>query len=229
MASPNANQTSRKRGRRAGISREMVLRAALEIAESEGAEPISLNAVARRLHVTPMAIYSYFANRDELLQALAAALLDGLVISLPPDTSPIRTVEIWAYTIRDHFLKHPQLISMLIWEGGHTSVAWLNQSTVLVEALGALGLEGAELGQTLLWIWSVVMGAIHTELFDLHSPIGMQDWEIDNLSPVMKRTVQYMRQSASAPDHHGRFFSFQLARLIDALEQQLQRARPSPQ
>jgi len=208
----------RKRGRRAGISRESVLQAALDVAANDPAGPVSLNAVARALRVSPMAIYSYFASRDDLLQALTAALLDGLVIAVPEHATPARKIEIWAHAFRDYFLERPQLITMLSWDNGHTSIAWINQSKILMEALESMGLDGPELGETLLWIWSVVMGAIHAELLDKQSPRGMQDWEFEDLDPTMQRGVRFIREAMAAPDHHARLFNFQIARLTDAIE-----------
>jgi AcrR family transcriptional regulator len=208
----------RKRGRRAGISRETVLQAALDVAAKNPAGPVSLNAVARALHVTPMAIYTYFASRDELMQALTAALLDGLVIDVPDDATPVRKIEVWADSFREYFIERPQLITMLSWDNGHTSIAWINQSKILMEALESLGLEGAELGETLLWIWSVVMGAIYAELLYKQSPYGVQDWEFENLDPAMRRGVLFIREVVEAPNHHAHCFKFQVARLTDAIE-----------
>jgi AcrR family transcriptional regulator len=218
-ASSSPDETApRKRGRRAGISREAVLQAALDVAANDPAGPVSLNAVARALRVSPMAIYTYFTSRDDLMQALTAALLDGLVIAAPEDATPVRKIEIWAHTFRDYFLERPTLITMLSWDNGHTSIAWVNQSKILMEALETMGLDGPQLGETMLWIWSVVMGAIYAELLDKQSPSGMQEWEFENLDPVMQRGVRFIREVVETPDHHARFFKFQIARLTDAIE-----------
>lgn len=54
------------------INREEVLSAALHLLEEGGAAPLSLRAVAARLHVTPNALYWHYPDREALLTALAA-------------------------------------------------------------------------------------------------------------------------------------------------------------
>jgi AcrR family transcriptional regulator len=58
-------------GRAAQIGRAAILAAALEIADEHGLEAVTMHAVARSLHVTPMALYRHVSSK--------AALLDGLV------------------------------------------------------------------------------------------------------------------------------------------------------
>jgi AcrR family transcriptional regulator len=57
--------------RRAGLSRERVLRAAVELADESGIESVTMRALARRLGVEAMALYNHVANKE--------ALLDGMV------------------------------------------------------------------------------------------------------------------------------------------------------
>lgn len=50
--------------------RERVLDAAVSILQDEGAGGLSIRAIAERVGVSHMALYSYFENRDELFSAL---------------------------------------------------------------------------------------------------------------------------------------------------------------
>lgn len=50
--------------------RERILVAACDLLESHGPEEVSIRAVTARLGVSPMAFYSYFTSRDELLNTL---------------------------------------------------------------------------------------------------------------------------------------------------------------
>ena len=56
-----------------GDLRRALIDAALEILEEEGADKLSLRAIARRVGVSQTAPYSHFANRDQLLGSVAAA------------------------------------------------------------------------------------------------------------------------------------------------------------
>src|SRR5260370_25800535 len=62
-------------GRPAQISRDAVLRASLAIADSAGLDAVTMQAVARRLGVTPMALYRHVAGKTHLLDALGEGLL----------------------------------------------------------------------------------------------------------------------------------------------------------
>ena len=85
-----------RRGRPPRLSRDAILMAALDMLEREPGLAFSLNGLARALKVTPMALYTYFGSRDDLLQALTERLLSGrstsdmliALRSLWPKTSP---------------------------------------------------------------------------------------------------------------------------------------------
>lgn len=215
---PENELASRKRGRRAAFSRDAVVRAGLEVAAGLDGGNLSLTSVARSLKVTPMAIYTYFASKDELLQAMSAALLESFTIEIPKRSGPIEKVEIWAYAMRAHFQKHPPLIGMLSWDS-HASVAWMNQSKVLFEALRELGLDGQQVAETTLWAWNAIMGAILAELMHKQTPPRMTDAEFAELDPAIRANVQLIRDFVKASDYYDRFFTFHIGRLKDAIAQ----------
>jgi AcrR family transcriptional regulator len=55
-----------------GLSRERILEAALEIADAEGIDALSMRRLAQELDVWPMSVYRYFQDKDALLDAMAA-------------------------------------------------------------------------------------------------------------------------------------------------------------
>ena len=57
----------------AKLSRSTIIQAALKMVEEDAAEPPSLRAIARRLHVATNALYNYFPDRSELNAAIAVA------------------------------------------------------------------------------------------------------------------------------------------------------------
>src|SRR3954453_9722752 len=70
--------TKMARTERNRLSRELVLGAATEIARDEGLDALSMRRLAQRLDVWPMSIYTYFRDKDELLDALADGAVDSL-------------------------------------------------------------------------------------------------------------------------------------------------------
>jgi AcrR family transcriptional regulator len=62
-------------GRAPQISREAVLDAALRLADEQGLDAVTMHAVARRLQVTPMALYRHVDDKNALLDGLVEVLL----------------------------------------------------------------------------------------------------------------------------------------------------------
>lgn len=81
MSAAGRATTEHRRERRARerkLARAAILDAARRVAEREGAANLSLRAVAAEAGFAPAALYGYFANKSELLIALAAEDLSGL-------------------------------------------------------------------------------------------------------------------------------------------------------
>jgi AcrR family transcriptional regulator len=69
--------------RATGLSRERILRVAHELIEQEGMGALSMRRLAQELDVWPMSVYRYFQDKDELLDALAAAAAEAIPIPSP--------------------------------------------------------------------------------------------------------------------------------------------------
>ena len=61
--------------RPAGLSRSLIVRAALSEGRTRGLQNISLRRVANALSVTPMALYRYVESREDLLSGVSDLLL----------------------------------------------------------------------------------------------------------------------------------------------------------
>ena len=65
---PQATSTTRTQ-----LSPERILDAALEVVEGEGLDALSMRRLAEELDVWPMAVYRYFRDKEELLEAIVDA------------------------------------------------------------------------------------------------------------------------------------------------------------
>ena len=54
------------------LSKERILQTALDIADEEGLDALSMRRLAQALDVWPMSVYRYFQDKDALLDAMAA-------------------------------------------------------------------------------------------------------------------------------------------------------------
>ena len=71
MARRAANQPT-------GLSHKRILEVALAIAQEEGVEALSMRRLAHELDVWPMSVYRYFQDKDALLDAMAAEVIDAV-------------------------------------------------------------------------------------------------------------------------------------------------------
>ncbi|HEV7147251.1 MAG TPA: TetR/AcrR family transcriptional regulator [Pedococcus sp.] len=56
--------------KRPALSRQRVLEGAMRVADSGGLDSLTIRSLAQQLHVAPMAIYHYVANKDEILDGV---------------------------------------------------------------------------------------------------------------------------------------------------------------
>ena len=67
----------------ASLDLEAVVDAAVSLADDAGLDAVSIRRVAARLDVTPMALYRYVESKDDLLDAMAERMYEGLTLPDP--------------------------------------------------------------------------------------------------------------------------------------------------
>jgi AcrR family transcriptional regulator len=71
-------------GRRAALTREQVLVAALEIIDEDGVEALTMRRLGQALDRNPMGIYRHAADKDALLDGVVEHVLSALVVTRKP-------------------------------------------------------------------------------------------------------------------------------------------------
>ena len=72
--------------RESPLSREVVVEVAVRLAREEGLDGVTMRSVAAELDVTPMALYYYVKNKDELVALIAAEVTsEGIALELGED------------------------------------------------------------------------------------------------------------------------------------------------
>jgi AcrR family transcriptional regulator len=136
-----AARRARGRPARAALSREAILRAALDVTDREGLEGLTLRKIAAELGASPMGVYRYFRNKAEILGELV-----DLVIGLYDVTHQIDDPDgAWEPWVRETFcamrralLAHPAIIPLL----GAAAVEGDNALVVMEEVLAVLRAAG---------------------------------------------------------------------------------------
>ena len=94
------------------LSRRTVLDATLALATEEGLSAVTMRAVARRLNVTPMALYRHVDGKQGLLDGLVERLLEE--IQLPePDLDWRQQLHDLGVSMRATACRHPDLFVLL--------------------------------------------------------------------------------------------------------------------
>ncbi|WP_329485157.1 TetR/AcrR family transcriptional regulator C-terminal domain-containing protein [Kitasatospora sp. NBC_01246] len=127
-------------GRRVGLTRDRVLRTALEAAGREGVEKLSMRRLGAELGVEAMTLYHYVPNKAALLDGLVELVLSAVRPSFegPADQWPQRLRE-FAVALRAELLLHPGVIALVATRPVRSSAA-LRAAEDAAAALGRAGI-----------------------------------------------------------------------------------------
>lgn len=107
------SMTKSRLGRPSATSRGAILEAARALLLSEGQQALSMRRIAQQLGVTPTSLYGYFANKAQLLTALAQELYDGFDVQLETELPWPLAIEHWLNRWRDCLSGAPEALFMV--------------------------------------------------------------------------------------------------------------------
>ena len=104
--------TRRTAPKRSPLSRDRVLRAALELADEGGIGALTMQAIGRRLGVEAMSLYRHVRNKDDILDGIVDLVFAE--IELPADRSSWRLVlRARSISTRVALRRHPWAITLM--------------------------------------------------------------------------------------------------------------------
>ena len=143
-------------GRAPQISREAVLDAALRLADEQGLDAVTMHAVAKRLRVTPMALYRHVDDKNALLDGLVELLLTEYPLPLASGPWDERLTAL-AAGIRATARRHPAVFPLLLTRPAVTPAARAARDAVHA-ALREGGLPESRIAQAERLIATAVLG-----------------------------------------------------------------------
>lgn len=176
-------------GRPPKISRERVLEVALERLYEDTYRGFSLRKLAAWLGVAPGAIYTYFADKDELLAALADQILPDLWVELDDGLDWKASLVKWMYEFRAALLGAAglkDLIALRI-----NSPALLSGFLSLGRLLESAGLPEREAAHGAQHLIMTVCGFVFLEL-DALQPDLRDALAATKLQPGFERLTQHV-------------------------------------
>jgi AcrR family transcriptional regulator len=178
------------RGRTAGdaaangsgkITRDVVLAAALEIIDADGADGLSMRRLARALGRDPMVLYRHAPNKAALLDGVAETVLAQLTVdSADPDwAAQLRAV---ARGYRRLVLAHPHVVPLLVTRPLATPLGLRSPGTLrpLEDILTLLTRAGFS-GPDALHIYRALFGFLHGHVLNELQELVEKPEETDDL------------------------------------------------
>lgn len=152
------------RGPKAAFTPDDVVRAAVQIADSEGGlAAVTMQAVSARLGLTTMAVYRYFPNKEALCDAIIDAGM-GLPPAAPDPKGHWRAeVAAWAHAKREMLCERPWLAELPFVAAPH-GPNWLSWLEALASPLSRAGLRGELIGQMISIVDGYTRGASDTSI-----------------------------------------------------------------
>jgi AcrR family transcriptional regulator len=163
------------------LSREVILKAAMELVADGGFEALTVRRLARRLQVTPMAMYRHFDGKA----ALIGAILDRATaeIAIPPaDVRPREALSALAREIRSAVITHAPLVPALVSRPslGPGAVRLADRGEA---ALREAGLSGDAVGRAwnLIAIYALGFAIVEAPRTTLDVAVATGDAETDRI------------------------------------------------
>lgn len=135
-------KTAQSPGRRTRTTRAEVVAAAVAIVDAEGVEALTIRRLAAACGLSPMGIYRYVRNRNELLDSVVEHILEELPTDAPTGTWQEKAAQIFG-GFRTMALAHPGVTTL-----GVTRVSpvpsmarFTDQALAIMEEAGLVGDE----------------------------------------------------------------------------------------
>ncbi|MEU4806829.1 GntR family transcriptional regulator [Actinosynnema sp. NPDC023587] len=145
------------------LTRDRVVRAAIDIADAEGLAALSMRGVAARLGVAAMSPYRHVASKGDLVLMMADAVFGGMTLPARPDHWRAR-VEVGVRALWALHREHPWLAQLGPLSRPLLVPNLLAYSEWVLDGLAGLGLDPRTTFDLNVLLYSHVLGlAVHLE------------------------------------------------------------------
>jgi AcrR family transcriptional regulator len=167
------------RGRQPSLTHQAIADAAVEIADADGLDAVSMRRVARALNVGTMSLYRYLASRDDLIDLMNDRILAELTAQEFDRTSWRHGLLQLARTSRQLYLRHEWAAWSL---GGRPALGpnmidWIERIYALVDQ-PALSVD--QMMDMVGTVIAFVRGVVQAEIVELQveraTGLNDQDW-----------------------------------------------------
>ena len=147
-----------KRGPKQGLSVEAIVTAAIELADADGLDALSMRKVGERLGTSAMALYTYIPAKTELIDVMVDTVLGELPVAYPLDDGWRAAAEACAQAGWELYERHPwilQIAGARASLGPHELASYEAQLGIFLD----IGLRAFEVSRVVGAVSSYVRGA----------------------------------------------------------------------
>ncbi|MEV4758402.1 TetR/AcrR family transcriptional regulator [Micromonospora sp. NPDC049559] len=226
----------RNRGEQPALSREQIVRAAIELLDAEGPAGLSMRRLGTRLGSGATSVYWYVANKDELLELAVDEVMGEVYVPEPGDTGWRVGASIFITGMRAMLLRHPWVLGLLgVRPNLGPNAMRMGERTIAL--LSASGFSPMEIAHASSLLMSHAIGSATMVSAALHrtreSGLSIEQ-QMEQLKPYLDRVAaehphydrwrQEVGPSTSDPERvWEESFTFGLERLLDGLDSWLAR------
>ena len=154
------------------LSRESIIAAAIEIADTEGLEAVSIRRLATKLEARPMSLYSHIERKGDLIDLMVDEVMGGSVLPESPPSGDWRNdLRRISQRTRENIRSHPWMIAVAFRRPfiGPNALRHIDQS---LAAVSSLPLPPERKRAALLAIDTYTLGFVRWELKGMQSAKG---------------------------------------------------------
>ena len=155
-------KTTPHRGR---LSRDVIVRAALHLMDTEGLEALTMRRVGRQLGVEAMSLYNHVRDKEDLLDGVAEAALAEFDVEPRAHADWLAEGRAAAHAWRKLLKKHPNVMTLLV-ERKHpiTSPDAIRPTEIALQILRRAGLSERDTVHAFQAIGGYIFGFVMMEI-----------------------------------------------------------------
>jgi AcrR family transcriptional regulator len=179
------------RGPQPSLSHERIVEAAIEIADAEGIEAVSMRRIAALIDSGTMSLYRYVANKEELIDLMVDRVYGEALPPATPSGDWRADLTAMARRTREMAHRHPWVIPFMLGRPALGPNALLQMERCMA-CLDHLGLHIDAMLDMTSTVSSFVIGVVQAELADQEARrrtgLTEQEWRA-RISPYVQRVI----------------------------------------
>jgi AcrR family transcriptional regulator len=203
------------------LSRDRILRAALELADESGIESLTMRKLGRALGFEAMSLYNYVANKDDLL--------DGILDLVLAESEPPAAAGDWdaairtsAISVHEALRRHPWSCTLLM-SPAHARPARTRYMDLLLGRLREAGFSAETTYHDYHVLDGHIFGFSLWETSHTYTAEDVSNFEAKFAQTIPADAYPYLNEHAQqhfseGPHHEVRAFEFGLDLIVDGLK-----------